>query len=238
LDGFKPLGVKKRAVIGISSGFEPDNRTCWPEYQHAHDKVLVPPPAGCTHKKGMTMRVEPQSQLSGTQHSFWLLPAESLKEQLRSIVQLLAREYDSIDFEPHVTIYCGPSDDDQTRAITHGVARLYSHVELKPVKLEHTSEYTKTLFIQFQDSEVVRRMSDAIKDRHARPENYVLSPHLSVLYKTMPLAMLAAICHTFDLPKGPYVFDRLRAIETEIPLTEPDQIKRWRTVFECSLGQP
>jgi Cyclic phosphodiesterase-like protein len=187
----------------------------------------------------MTMQVEPQTQLSCyTWHSFWLLPAEPLKEQLRSIVQQLAKEYDAIDFEPHVTIYCGPSDDDQTRTIAHEVASLYSHLELIPVKLEHTSEYTKTLFIQFQESDIVCRMSDAIKNRHARPVNYGLSPHLSVLYKTMPLAMLARICHTFDVPKGPYVFDRLRAIETEIPLTGPDQIKRWRTVFECTLGQP
>jgi 2'-5' RNA ligase len=185
------------------------------------------------------MQVKPQSQRSCyTWHSFWLLPVEPLKEQLRSIVQQLANEYEAIDFEPHVTIYCGPSDDDHTRIIAQEVASLYSHLELIPVKLEHTSEYPKTLFIQFQESDVVRRMSDAIKDRHARPADYVLNPHLSVLYKTMPLAMLAGICQTFDVPKGPYVFDRLRAIETELPLTRPDQIKRWRTVFECALRQP
>ena len=183
------------------------------------------------------MQVE--SQLSRyTEHCFWLLPAEPLKGQLRSIVQQLAKKYDAIDFEPHVTISSGPSGDDQTHAIARRAASLYSHVELIPVKLEHTSEYTKTLFIQFQESSIVRHMSDAIKDRHAGPVNYVLNPHLSLLYKTMPLAMLAGICQTFDVPKGIYVFDRLRAIETEIPLTEPDQIKRWRTVFECTLGQP
>jgi hypothetical protein len=187
----------------------------------------------------MLMQVEPQTQFSRyTEHSFWLLPAEPLKRQLRSIVQQLAKKYDGIDFEPHVTISSGPSDDDQTHAIARGAASLYSHVELRPVKLDYTSVYTKTLFIQFQESAIVRHISDAIKDRNAWPVNYVLNPHLSLLYKTMPLAMLAGICQTFDVPKGPCVFDRLRAIETEIPLTEPDQIKRWRTVFECPLGQP
>ena len=187
----------------------------------------------------MTMQVEPQPQLSCyTEHSFWLLPAEPHKGQLRSIVQQLAKKYDAIDFEPHVTISCGPSDDDQTHIIARGVARLYSHVELIPVKLEHTSEYTKTLFIQFQESEVVRRMSDAIKDRSARPVNYVFNPHLSLLYKTMPVAKQAEICRTLDVPKGIYFFDRLRAIETEIPLTQPEQIKKWRTVIECTLGPP
>lgn len=187
----------------------------------------------------MTIQVEPQSQPdSYKEHCFWLLPAEPIQRQLHSIVQQLAKEYDAIDFEPHVTISSGPSDDDQTHTVARGIASLFSLGELMPVKLAYTSEYTKTLFIQFQESEVVRRMSDAIKDRSARPVNYVLNPHLSLLYKTMPVAKQAEICRTLDVPKGIYFFDRLRAIETEIPLTQPEQIKRWRTVFECTLGLP
>jgi hypothetical protein len=185
------------------------------------------------------MQVEAQSQPGFyTEHSFWLLPAEPLKRQLRSIIQQLAKKYDAIDFEPHVTISCGPSDDDQTHTIARGIASLFSPVELTPMKLDYTSEYTKTLCIQFQESEVVRRMFDAIKDRSAQPLNYVLNPHLSLLYKTMPVATQAELSRTVDVPKGIYFFDRLRAIETEIPLTQPKQIKIWRTVFECALGLP
>ncbi|HEY8032083.1 MAG TPA: 2'-5' RNA ligase family protein [Methylocella sp.] len=184
------------------------------------------------------MQVEPQSQFSRyTEHSFWLLPAEPLKGQLRAIIQQLAKKYDAVDFEPHVTIFSGPSHDDRTHAIARGAASLYSHVELIPVKIEHTSEYTKTLFIQFQESSSVRLLSDAIRDRNTQFVNYVLNPHLSLLYKTMPPAVLAGICQMFAVPKGPCVFDRLCAIETEIPVSGPDQIKRWRTVFECPLGQ-
>ena len=187
----------------------------------------------------MTSQVEPHSQPDVyKEHSFWLLPAEPIKWQLHSIIQQLAKKYDAIDFEPHVTISSGPSDDDQTRTVTRGIASLFSLGELIPVKLDYTSAYTKTLFIQFQESEAVRRMSDAIKDRNALPVNYVLNPHLSLLYKTMPVAMQAEICRTLDVPKGIYLFDRLRAVETEIPLTLPEQIKRWRTVFECALGLP
>jgi hypothetical protein len=53
----------------------------------------------------MTIQVEPQSQPdSYKEHCFWLLPAEPIKRQLHSIVQQLAKEYDAIDFEPHVSI--------------------------------------------------------------------------------------------------------------------------------------
>jgi hypothetical protein len=186
-----------------------------------------------------TVQVEPQSQLDFyKEHSFWLLPAEPINSQLRSIVQQLATKYDGIGFEPHVTIFSGPSDDDQTHTIARGIASLFSLGELIPVKLDYTSAYSKTLFIQFQESEAVRCMSDAIKDRSARPMNYVLNPHLSLLYKTMPAAKQAEICSSLDVPKEIYLFDRLRAVETEIPLIRPEQIKRWRTVFECALGLP
>jgi 2'-5' RNA ligase len=185
------------------------------------------------------MQVEPQSRPGFyTEHSFWLLPVEPLKKQLRSIIQRLAKKYDAINFEPHVTISCGPPDDDQTRTIARGIASLVSPVKLTPMKLDYTSEYTKTLFIQFQESEVVRRMFETIKDRSSQPLNHVLNPHLSLLYKTMPVATQAEICRTLDVPKEIYFFERLRAIESEIPLTQPEQIKRWRTVCECALGLP
>jgi 2'-5' RNA ligase len=187
----------------------------------------------------MTIQIKSQSQPDVyKEHSFWLLPAEPLNKQLHSIVQKLANRYDAIDFDPHVTIFSGPFDDDQTNTIARAIARLFSHGELLSVKLDYTSVYTKTLFIQFQDSEVVRRMSDAIRDRSARPVNYVLNPHMSLLYKTMAVAKQAEICRTLRVPKGTYFFDRLRAIETEIPVLGPEQVKRWRMVFECALGRP
>ena len=126
----------------------------------------------------MTIQVEPQSRPDFyKEHSFWLLPAEPFKRQLHSIIQQLAKKYDAVDFEPHVTISSGHSDDDHTQAMTRGIANLFSLGELIPVKLDYTSAYTKTLFIQFQESEAVRRMSDAIRDRSARPVNHILNPH-------------------------------------------------------------
>lgn len=173
-----------------------------------------------------------------TEHSFWLLPAEPLRTALHLMIQQLAKKYDAVDFEPHVTISCGPSNDVQTEMIARVIASLTSPVKLTPAVLGYSSEYTKTLFIQFQESEVLRRMSDGIKQRSAKPSDYLLNPHLSLLYKTMPAAMQAEACRTLEIPKGTYLFDRLRAVQTEIPLEEPEQIKRWRVVFECPLGQP
>lgn len=183
------------------------------------------------------MPAEPQSHpVHYTEHSFWLVPAEPLRSQLQSIIRQLAKTYDAVDFEPHVTLSSVPSNDAQTFAIARQIAGHYRQVELNPLKLDHTSEYTKTLFIQFQDSAAARHLSDAIKARSMKPVNYILNPHLSLLYKILPQTVLAELEQTLEVPKGPYIFDRVCAIETEIPLSESQQIKRWRTVFECALG--
>lgn len=180
---------------------------------------------------------DPQLQpCSHTEHSLWLLPAEPLKSRLRCIISELAKTYGAVDFDPHVTISCGLSKDDETQVIMRHIASQFSIVDLTFLKLDCTNNYTKTLFVQFQESDVVRRMSDAAKILSVRPTAYVLDPHLSLLYKIIRPTTQAYICRTLDVPQSIYSFDRLRGIETEIPLTQPEQIKRWRTVFECELG--
>ena len=171
-------------------------------------------------------------------HSIWLVPAEPLKSRLRAVIRQLATQYDAVDFAPHVTISAGTSDDDETCAIARDIASRFSPVELTFQKLDYTSLYTKTLFVQFDHSAIAQSMCDAIKEGSAQPSGYVLNPHLSLLYKTMPQATQAEIARGLEVPQGIFSFDRLRAIETEAPLTQPEQVKRWRVVFEAALGRP
>lgn len=171
-----------------------------------------------------------------TEQSFWLLPVEPLRAALRSLIQELAAKYEAVDFEPHVTLSSGPFADDESCTITRSIAQTFQPVQLTFSKLDFTSEYTKTLFVQYQESGVVRRMSDFIKESSARPINYILNPHLSLLYKTLPVEKQEQICRSLNAPQGNYSFDRLRVIETELPLSRPEQIRRWRTVYECALG--
>lgn len=182
------------------------------------------------------MNGKPQER-SGLEQSFWLLPVEPLRLALASIIERLALDYDAVAFEPHVTISSGKFSDGESTAIARSVARSSAPVELAVAKLDHTSAYTKTLFIQYRESAPLRRLSAAISAMSAQPLSYILNPHLSLLYKAMPSERQAEICRTLNTPADGYVFDRLRVIETEIPLFRAEQIERWRTVYECGLGE-
>jgi hypothetical protein len=79
------------------------------------------------------------------------------------------------------------------QVIARHIASQFSIVDLTVLKLDCTNNYTKSLFIQFQESDAVRRMSDAVKMLSVRPTIYVLNPHLSLLYKMNPPATQAYI---------------------------------------------
>ena len=169
------------------------------------------------------------------EHSLWLMPAEPLKTLLQSIIDRLAFANGAVGFDPHVTVFCGRSDDKTTIATAQHIANMFSPIELVAVKIDFTSVYTKSLFVQFDESETSRCIHAAAKTRSAHGSSYEFNPHLSLLYKTISLETLSEIRQSLAVPLGPYAFDRLRAIETEIPLTEPEQIKKWRTVFDAAL---
>lgn len=183
------------------------------------------------------MKVEPSSGLDiQMQYSFWLVPAEGIRSTLRCMIHRLADQFDGVYFEPHVTIYSGTSNDAEVLVLANSVASTFKPLEFTVLKLDHTDNYTKTLFVRLQDSGAGRRMFEATRRGSANPSEYVLDPHLNLLYKRLPVTTQTEICQTLDVPQGNYLFDRLCVIETEIPLTRPEQITRWRTVYESPLG--
>ncbi len=99
-----------------------------------------------------------------TKVSFWLIPSEEERAFFQKIIDTLSQEYDALSFTPHVTIYSGEYAPDESPAeliekATQGVQSL----SLKVDKLLYTGEFTKTLFVQFQSSEILRKISQNLQ---------------------------------------------------------------------------
>jgi 2'-5' RNA ligase len=171
-----------------------------------------------------------------TELSLWLIPREPLRSLLRSTIHQLAGQFDAVEFEPHVTVFCGPSTDDEGRDVVRRIASEFAPIELIGDRLDHSELYTKTLFVQFQDSAGLRRMFETAAAHYSRPSNYLLNPHLSLLYKKQPAATLKKLSETLTVPMGGYAFDRLRMIETELPIEDDGPVRRWRVVCDEPLA--
>jgi hypothetical protein len=77
-------------------------------------------------------------------------------------------------------------------------------------------------------------MSEAAR-AYSPKSDYMLNPHLSLLYQRLPEAKRIQLCDTVDIPNGVYLFDRIRLIETELPIEEAGPVRRWRTVLDEPL---
>jgi 2'-5' RNA ligase len=179
-----------------------------------------------------------KTEIPYTEYTLWLTPREPLRSTLRSIIRRLAASLDAVEFEPHVTVYCGPSTETEARAVAHLIARQFSPIELTADRLCHTEQYTKTLFVQFQETATIRQIFEAAAKGYSRQSNYILNPHLSLLYKTLPEAKRIELCEALDVPMGDYKFDRIRMIETELPIEDAGPVRRWRVVCEEAIGGP
>jgi hypothetical protein len=167
-----------------------------------------------------------------------LTPCEPLRSTLRSIIRRLAASLDAVEFEPHLTVYCGPSTDAEAGAVARVIDGQFPPIELTADRLDQTERYTKTLFVQFQESAAARQLFVAAAAGYSRQSNYVLNPHLSLLYKTLPEPKRRELCATLVVPMGVYKFDHVRMIETELPIEDPGPVQRWRVVSDEALGGP
>lgn len=101
--------------------------------------------------------------------------------------------------------------------------------------MDHTGAYTKTLFVQFKELVAVRRMFEMARE-YSPQSNYVLNPHLSLLYKKLPERERQELCRTVAAPVGDYSFDRIRLVETELPIEDDGPVRRWRVVCDEPLA--
>jgi Cyclic phosphodiesterase-like protein len=174
-------------------------------------------------------------KIPNTEFTLWLVPQEPLQSKLREIIRRLSDEFDAVEFEPHVTLFSAPSNDAEARAIVSRISRQFPPVHLILNGLEHTEVYTKTLFIQFDESVVARQMSEIAGNGFSKPSKYQLNPHLSLLYKKLPQAKQKELCRTLNVPQGVYLFDRIRILKTEVPIEDAGPIRGWRTVCDAAL---
>ena len=171
-----------------------------------------------------------------TEFTLWLTPREPLRSLLRSTIRQLAARFDAVEFEPHVTVFSAPSTDIEALAVARRIAAQFSPIELTADCLDHSESYTKTLFVQFRNSALLRQIFDTAAAQYSRPSNYILNPHLSLIYKKLSTARRRRkLCATLHVPMGSYGFDRVRMIETELPIEDDGPMRRWRVICDEPL---
>jgi putative hydrolase of the HAD superfamily len=126
-------------------------------------------------------------------------------------------------FEPHVTLYSGtfPGPPPLQKAVAAAVAGL-SPLTLTVRGVACTPEYFKTLFIEFEEHTLLRRIHERLKVECGDLSPYRLAPHLSLLYADLPLGEKEALAAEIHLDHCLFRFDEVRIV------TPLNRVEGWR----------
>ena len=132
--------------------------------------------------------------------SYWLLPAAPMAALLAAQIERLAAQYDAVAFEPHVTLYTGPSDDAEAAATLDFLRRSFRPLTLVPFVVAQSSRLTKTLYIRLELTGELAALAATIKGRAPQPSASVLDdPHVSLLYQRIDEAERAKLAGVIEL---------------------------------------
>ncbi|SNB46723.1 2'-5' RNA ligase family protein [Geobacter sp. DSM 9736] len=177
-------------------------------------------------------------QTDERKYSVFLAPAGDDLAYTEALVRAWCARFGMTPFEPHVTVYSVLLTDPEElkRAVTEAV-RGVDPFSLHCRRVGAMEEYFKTLFIELDESVTLRKIHDGIKSRMGNDSGYRLFPHLSLLYRDMPLEEKRELARQVRLDREELLFDRIK-------VATPGNIREgwrdtgdWRTIHEVVLGK-
>jgi hypothetical protein len=99
-------------------------------------------------------------------------------------------------------------------------------MELMCGETGHTDALFKTLFIQFEDPRLLT-LHRQLRDHLARSVDYVLQPHLSLLYKELPQAVRRGLASHYTFRGRTILFDHIAAARPGAGQDDWSDIRGW-----------
>jgi putative hydrolase of the HAD superfamily len=168
--------------------------------------------------------------------AYWLIPAEPARSFFQAAINDLALRFDAPPFEPHVTVHVGANDIDATEKALSTAAHECQPLKLNAGEISHSSEFIKTLYVQFALNTELRKLNEIICDAAQDSSDYELKPHLSLLYKKMPGAALRQLAGSITVLFSEVIFDALKAVCCISPTQTRADVEAWRVAATRDLS--
>ena len=169
--------------------------------------------------------------------TYWLCPAEADYAYFAQLIRDLAGRFDAPIFQPHVTLYVTSRQKENPQAVLDKVLPAHRPVRLKVSGLDHSEEFTKTLFVQLGDREQLVRLSEDLRRASVVQNDYQLNPHLSLLYKTMDEKTRRELANSIRIDVTEIRFDSVKAVISPAEIRERSDVEAWQVVDERKLIQ-
>ena len=162
--------------------------------------------------------------------AYWLIPAEPVHSFFEGIIIDLARRYDAPLFRPHVTIHVATNRADLAETALAHAARKARPIRLKPVGIDQSDEFVKTLFVKLKLSAELLQMNEIIRNAAHDSSQYKLKPHLSLLYKNLAVETRRELAASMTLPFSEIICDSIQAVRCVSPTQTSADVELWRLI--------
>lgn len=170
--------------------------------------------------------------------AFWLIPSQEDKAFFQEIINTLAQEYDALTFTPHVTIYVGEyAPDESPTELLETATQGIQPFSLRVDQLLYTEEFTKTLFVQFHPNPVLSQITESLRSNSSKPSDYVLNPHLSLIYQYLSEETKKELVTSISLPKSEVFFDKVSAISIPETIKVREDVEKWNLISTQKLQE-
>ena len=172
-----------------------------------------------------------------TVYSLWMLPPPDIADKLRNIISDLSQTFDTIAFEPHITLF--PMLYDPTPMIVHRVKELCS--KLKPFKIRLTKmecgqSFYQCFYILVELTPELITANSMCRKTFQRFDDPPFKPHLSLLYCDPSQISMDMIEEKIDLNVeeiGEFMVD---SVELWLTPVQKDKIAEWSDYQRFHLG--
>ncbi|MDD9880706.1 MAG: hypothetical protein OXR70_02430 [Candidatus Marinimicrobia bacterium] len=159
--------------------------------------------------------------MSQSKYSIWLMPSDSDKVYLSSMIQSLSEVYDAPPFEPHCTIYSSVDDLESAKTIIDQLN--FKPFEAKVNGLSQSDYIWKTIIFELETNPHLLLLHYLFNQAMLDP--YTFEPHVSLIYKKMGEGERERIIQSLSI-MSKINFDRIAIVNTSEPVSE------WTSVFE------
>jgi 2'-5' RNA ligase len=168
--------------------------------------------------------------------SIWLSMDEPVKSYLSQIIKQLCRKYNSVPFEPHLTLVSGIYHDlnDLIEHVDH-FFKDFSTVVLTIQKVNYTEEFFKTVFLQFESNELLNSLYQKAKSTIKNTRSKTFFPHISLLYKNMHIKEKEKIAQGIDITLKQICLNQFKIVTPKKNDTDWYDVENWRIIYANNL---
>ena len=162
-------------------------------------------------------------------HAIWLTFSKNDRDYLKKIMDKLAEKYHAPKFEPHITVYgLVESEMSLIESIVKEATLNCNSFLVEKSEILQSEELWKTVYVELKMNKQLELIYTNLKKHFKKIVKYEFNPHISLIYKILPMEEKMKIINNLDI-KNEFQVSKLA-----IQKFSPD-IKKWKIVKEYNL---